>query len=241
MPKRQLNFLSIIPARSGSTQVKNKNIRLLGDKPLIYYTIRESLKSNVSRTIVSTDDSQIAILAKKFGAEVPFLRPKIYATHKSSSISVILNCLDYLKKTENYFPDYVVFLQPTSPFRQFTDINNGIRKIMNSNATSLVGIVEVTQHPFWMFKKGKKDKLGEFIRLRKKPLRRQELSKLYYINDALFISKGQYYERISHHKPLFDTTDLIGLEMNYPNSFDINTEMDFHIANLLLKSVNTRK
>jgi N-acylneuraminate cytidylyltransferase/CMP-N,N'-diacetyllegionaminic acid synthase len=240
MPKRQLNLLAIIPARAGSTGVKNKNIRLLGSHPLIYYTIRESLKSDVSRTIVSTDDPKIANLAEKFGAEVPFLRPKKYAASKSPSISVILHCLDHLRKAENYFADYVIFLQPTSPFRRSSDINKGIRKIINKNATSLVGVVEVNQHPFWMFKKDRNEILSEFIKVKGKPLRRQELPKLYYINDALFITKGKYYQTASHSHPLFDTTDLVGLEMSYINSFDINTEVDFLMAEVLFKIRNTR-
>ena len=163
----------------------------MGGKPLLYYTIKESLKSKVTRTIVSTDDAHIATLAKKFGAEVPFLSPKKYATSTSSSMSVILHCLDYLRKKENYVADYVIFLQPTSPFRKFTDINNGLDKIHENNVSSLVGVVEVTQHPEWMFKKNNDDdKLVEFLKLKSKPLRRQDFSKLYYINDALFITKG---------------------------------------------------
>lgn len=235
MPKQQLNLLSIIPARSGSTQVKNKNIRSLGGKPLLYYTVKESLKSKVTRTIVSTDDAHIATLAKKFGAEVPFLRPKKYANSISTSISVILHCLDYLRKKENYVADYVIFLQPTSPFRKFTDINNGLDKILENDVSSLVGIVEVTQHPEWMFKKNNDNRLTEFLKLKNKPLRRQDLSKLYYINDALFITKGTYYDKASKYNPVFDIHDLIGLEMSSLNSFDINTEMDFELAKMIFK------
>ena len=233
MQKQPLNLLSIIPARSGSTEVKNKNIRSLGGKPLLYYTIKESLRSNVSRTIVSTDDVKIANMAKKFGAEVPFLRPKKFATSTSPSILTVLHCLSYLRKKESYMADYVIFLQPTSPFRKFTDINNGLDKILRQNVTSLVGVVEVTQHPFWMFEKNRNDRLVEFSKVKNKPLRRQDLSKLYYINDALFITKGEYFEKVSYTDPLFDIHDLIGLEMNHLNSFDINTEMDFHLAEIL--------
>ena len=234
MQKPETEILSIIPARSGSTEIKNKNIRNLGGKPLIYYTIDASLKSNVTRTIVSTDDPKIANIAKKYGAEVPFLRPKKYALKNSPSISVILHCLSYLKN-ENYFPDYVVFLQPTSPFRTYVDINMGIKKIMKTNATSLIGLVEVHQHPLWMFKKLNNDKMKELLKLRNKPLRRQDLPKLYYVNDALYISKTQYFKSVSIDQPAFDLHDLIGLEMSTLHSFDINTELDFYIATCLYK------
>ena len=98
MPKQMPEILSIIPARSGSTEVKNKNIRLLGGKPLLCYSIQASIDSVVTRTVVSTDDIKIGKIAKKYGAEIPFLRPKKFSTSKSTSTSVILHCLNFLKK-----------------------------------------------------------------------------------------------------------------------------------------------
>ena len=228
-------ILSIIPARSGSSEVKHKNIKLLGGKPLLYYTIMASIKSLVSRTIVSTDSPRIGEIAKKYGAEVPFLRPKNLSTSTSSSISVIFHCLNFLKRKENYCPDYVVFLQPTSPFRTFFDINNGIMKILKSKTRSLVGIVQVTEHPYWIFSKSKDDKLTEFVTKKNKPLRRQDLPTLYYINDALFISKSEYYRKATLNDPIFDKNNLSGFEMNYLHSFDINTKLDFKIAEYLAK------
>lgn len=207
---------------------------MLGNNPLIYYTIKESLKSNVSRTIVSTDSIKIANMAKKFGAEIPFLRPKKYSLNDSSSISVILHCLDYLKKNENYVPDYIVFLQPTSPFRTYKDINAGLKKIIHTKHTSLVSITEVSQHPFWMFKK-KDNMILEFLKEKNKPLRRQELPKLYYISDALYITKTDYFFMISQDQPVFNLKDLTWIELPILNSFDINTKLDFEIARCLCK------
>jgi len=237
LQKQVPEILSIIPARSGSSEVKYKNIKLLGDKPLLYYTIMASTKSLVSRTIVSTDSPRIVEIAKKYGAEVPFLRPKFFSTSTSSSISVILHCLDFLKRKENYSPDYVVFLQPTSPFRTFLDVNNGIMKILKTKTMSLVGIVQVSEHPYWMFKKSKNDKLSEFVTKKNKPLRRQDLPSLYCINDALFISKSEYYHNASLNDPVFDKNNLSGFEMDRLHSFDINTKFDFKIAEYLSKSI----
>jgi len=237
---QQLEILSIIPARSGSTEIKNKNIRLLASKPLIYYTIKESLKSKVTRTIVSTDDLKIAKLSRQFGAEAPFLRPKKFALSKSPSISVILHCLDYLKR-ENYYPDYVVFLQPTSPFRTASDINRGIRKIVQGNYVSLVGVIEVTQHPYWIFKKRNNQTMSEFLKIKKKPLRRQDLPKLYYINDALYITKTSYFEGRSFNSPIFALNSLVSLEMDPVHSIDINTSLDFEIATCLANRYRKNK
>lgn len=227
-----MEILSIIPARSGSTRVKNKNIRLLGGKPLLYYTIIASLKSNVSRTVLSTDDPKIAQLGKKYGAEVPFLRPKKFATFKASSLSVITHCLNYLKK-ENYFPDYVVFLSPTSPFRTYKDINIAIKKIMNSSANSLIGISKVTLHPFFMFKKSKTNALIEYVKQKNKVLRSQDVTPLYNMVDAIVITKTSYFEKTSRNQAIFDWKSVIGFDMTPLHSLDIDTEFDFHIVSNL--------
>jgi len=230
-----MEILAIIPARGGSSQVKKKNIRKLGGKPLIYYTIKASLKSMINRTIVSTDSPEIASISKKYGAEVPFLRPKKYSTNKASSISVILHCLNFLKK-ENYVPDYVVFLHPTSPFRISDDINRGIKKIIKQKTNSLIGVEEVTaKHPYYMFRMGKNHRLHKFDKKLKKAIRRQELSKLYIENDALFISKTKYYANASLTDLVFDPNDLCGLPMEHIKSIDINTEFDFLLCKYLFK------
>jgi CMP-N,N'-diacetyllegionaminic acid synthase len=230
-----MEILGIIPARGGSSQVKKKNIRKLNGKPLISYTIKASKNSLVNRTIVSTDSQEIATISEKYGAEVPFLRPKKYSTNTSSSISVILHCLNFLKKS-NYVPDYVVFLQPTSPFRTSSDINNGIKEIIKQKTNSLIGIEEITsKHPYYMFKIKKNNKLQKFDKKLKKSIRRQDLSKLYIPNDAIFISKIKYYDNVSQTDLVFDPNNLCGLPMNYIKSVDINTEFDFLLCENLFK------
>jgi len=236
MHKTSTKILSIIPARSGSTRVKRKNLKNLGGLPLIYYTIKASLKSNVNRTIVSTDDTNIAKIAKKFGAEVSFLRPKKYATTKSTSLSVVLHCLSFLKKQENYFPDYVVYLQPTSPFRTFQDVNRGLKKILNSRYNSVVGLSKINQHPYWMFKKTKHDRINPFLKIKKRSERSQDLEKLYYINGSLAITRAKFFQTSSGKRYILDLQSIIGLVMDPIHSFDTDTEMDFKIAECLFKN-----
>lgn len=232
--QKQVEILAIIPARIGSSEVKKKNIRKLSGKPLLYYTIQASLKSKSTRTIVSTDSNIIKKLAEKFGAEVPFLRPKKYAQNKSTAYSVIKHCLTYLEKTENYSPDYVIYLQPTSPFRKSSDIDNGIKKLLKSNFTSLVGITEITNnHPFLTFKIKDSDRIEEFIKIKNKPERRQDLPKLYAINAALYITKTTFFKNKSNRRLIIDFNNLLGLKMSSLNSFDINSEFDFQIAECL--------
>lgn len=234
--QKQVEILAIIPARIGSSEVKKKNIRKLCGKPLIYHTIKSSLASKVTRTIVSTDSIEIRKLAEKYGAEVPFLRPKKYALNHSSAFSVIKHCLEYLKKKEKYEPDYIIYLQPTSPFRKIKDIDNGIKKILESNSTSLVGVTDVeNKHPYWTFKMSKLGRLDEFIKIKNKPERRQDLPRLYIINAALYISKKEFFDKKSNKSLIFDRNNCVGLKMDYINSYDINTEFDFQIADLLCK------
>jgi len=232
-------ILSIIPARLGSSELKNKNIKTLGGKPLIYYTIKASLKSKVSRTIVSTDNIKIANIAKKFGAEAPFLRPKKYSTRNSSSIGAVLHCLKHIKQTEDYVPDIVVFLQPTSPFRDHNDINNGLEIFLKTNATSVAGIVKVSQHPFWMFIKNKKGKLHELIKKNNKPQRRQDLPDVYFFNDSLYISKIEYFTSATLKHPIVDIHNMHGVEMSQLHSFDINSKLDFELAKKLIKNFSS--
>ncbi|MDA9742885.1 acylneuraminate cytidylyltransferase family protein [Pelagibacteraceae bacterium] len=134
------SFLAIIPARSGSKRLKNKNIRLFCGKPLISYSIKESKKSYfIDKAIVSTDSLQIANLSKKFGIEVPFLRPKNLSKDNASSESVIEHSLKYFIKKKIFF-DYFVLLQPTSPIRFFKDIDNAIKKIVNTGSETLISV-----------------------------------------------------------------------------------------------------
>lgn len=235
MPK-QAEILAIIPARLGSSEVKNKNIRILCGKPLLYYSIKASLDSLTTRTIVSTDSVKIKKIAQKFGAEVPFLRPKKFASNFSTAFSVIRHCLEYLETNEDYFPHYVAYLQPTSPFRKASDIDKGIKKIMKSNTTSLLGVTDVTNtHPYWTFRMNKDERLSEFIKIKNKPERRQDLPKLYRINTALYITRAKFFKNKPLNHLIFDINNSIGLKMNNLNSYDVNTEMDFKIAEFFCK------
>jgi len=236
---KQPKILSIIPARSGSTRIKNKNIRKLNGLPLLSYTIIASKKSKITRTIVSTDDKKIANISKKLGAEVPFLRPKQFATKNAKILPVILHCLNFLESKEQYIPDYVMCLSPTSPFRTHIEINKGISMILHSNQNSLTGITKVTQHPAWIFKMNSNQKLLSVFAIKKRPERSQDLPEYFYINGSISISKISHFKR-RDIKYILDFNKIIGLEMNPLKSFDIDTESDFYLADLLMKSLQNK-
>ena len=111
-----VKILAIIPARSGSKRIKHKNIRNFKGKPLLAHSILHSIRSKfIQRTVVSTDSSKYAKIAIKYGAEVPFLRPKNISQDKSTDLQCFSHCLNFLKKKENYIPDLIVHLRPSYP------------------------------------------------------------------------------------------------------------------------------
>lgn len=121
------NIIAIIPARGGSKGIPRKNIRLLHGKPLIAWTIETALSTScLKRVIVSTDDEEIAEVAEKYGAEVPFLRPKKYAQDDTTDMPVYEHTLHWLEENERYIPDIVVWLRPTAPLRTSEDIKNAV-------------------------------------------------------------------------------------------------------------------
>lgn len=120
-------MIAIIPARSGSLGLKNKNILKIKEKPLIAYSILSALKSkNISEVLVMTDSERIAKVSKKYGAKVPFLRPKSLATSKAVVMDTYIYCIEKLKKDFNYKIFEFVALLPTSPLRTSDDIDNAI-------------------------------------------------------------------------------------------------------------------
>lgn len=231
------NVLAIIPARGGSKSVPHKNIRKLSSKPLIAYTIEEAKLSNyIDRIVVSTEDTKIAEAAKKYGAEVPLLRPKELARDDSSALSVILHVIDYLEKIEHYFSDIIVFLQPTSPFRKAKHIDEGIEKIEDCDAVA--GISEVNKgHPYSMIVK-KEDFLKPFLKIEKRPLRRQDFPKMYYYNASLYITKRYYYNHAKEPDPVAPIFNgkVKEVVMDEISSIDIDSFFDFWLAEIILEN-----
>jgi CMP-N-acetylneuraminic acid synthetase len=140
-------ILGLIPARSGSKGLPGKNIRDLLGKPLVAWTVEAALKSRyLDRVVVSTDDSKIADIARRFGASVPFLRPSQLASDTATSYDVIDHAVAFLRSTGEEF-DYVALLEPTSPLREDNDIDRMIEQIYESGADSVVSVGEAASHP----------------------------------------------------------------------------------------------
>lgn len=153
LPGNHMKIWSIIPARGGSKGVPNKNIRLLGGYPLIAYSIMAShMATNISRTIVSTDSEQIADIARRYGADVPFMRPDILASDAATDIDWVNHALGYFHDTHD-IPDFIVHLRPTTPLRDPVVIDTVINQYMYSSAyvTSMRSAHQIPEHPYKMF------------------------------------------------------------------------------------------
>jgi len=148
-----MKIIAVIPARSGSKGVPDKNIRILVEKPLIAYSISAAIKSKlIDRVIVSTDSEKYASISKDYGAEVPFIRPNEYSGDKSTDYDFVKHLLDWLADNEGNTPDYIIHLRPTTPLRDPSVLDNAIEKFMNNvEATSLRSAHEMSETAYKQF------------------------------------------------------------------------------------------
>lgn len=231
--------LAIIPARGGSKGVPRKNIKELINKPLIAYTIQAALNSDhVSRTIVSTDHDEIARVAKNYGAEVPFIRPKQLAKDEVPTLPVLQHTLTWLKQEEGYEPRVVVLLHPTSPLRNSEHINEAMELFFEEDTESVVSVCEVEHTPYWFKTINEEGRIQPFVENNKDytSMVRQELDRVYRLNGAIYINeKKVIIEEGRHYKK-----NAKAYVMSQENSVDIDEPLDFYLAETLLKQRGVR-
>lgn len=230
-------ILGIIPARGDTKGIRKKNIKPLASKPLISYTIVESLKSKyITDLIVSTDDHEIADIAKECGAIVPFIRPKELATDKARSIEVVLHALGFMEDLNKITYNYVILLQPTAPLRTVNDIDNAIEKLLSSEADSIVSLCRLDDpHPMKL-KILKNGLIYPYLSGYEEGLPRQSLPELYRLNGAIYATKR---EVIVRQKSFFGTDSKPYL-MPPERSVNIDNILDFYLAEYLL-SIHLQK
>ncbi len=233
------NILGIIPARGGSKEIPGKNIKEFCGKPLMVWTIESALKSEaVSRLIVSTDDNKIAEVAKQYGAGVPFMRPAELAQDASPTLPVLVHAVKYLADNENYKPDYVLLLEPTSPGRQSQQIKEAVDLIMKTGADSVVSLVEVPTkyNPAWQFTItiGGRAKITTGVDFKEIITRRQDLPKTYIRNGAIYLFKTNL---LFGDKPSFYGKDARAYIMDSVYDLDIDTPEDWQFAESKMASI----
>jgi N-acylneuraminate cytidylyltransferase/CMP-N,N'-diacetyllegionaminic acid synthase len=228
----ELCVVGVICARGGSKGVPHKNIRPLAGKSLIAYTIETALASAlIDRIIVSTDDVNIADVAGKYGANVPFLRPAELARDDTPVIDSVLHAMRWLDEHEGYRPDYVMLLQPTSPLRSTEDIDGAVQLAREKQADSVVSVYSVHQHPYWMKRVTKDGRLVDFLSLDRTYTCRQDLPSVYALNGAIYLARRE----ILLERQTFYTNQTCAYVMPPERSLDIDTLWDFYMTELILK------
>ena len=216
-------MLAIIPAKKKSVRLKNKNLKLFYKYPLIVHTIKSAKKSKfVKRIIVSTDSKKIAKIAKKFGAEIPFLRNRKYSKNNTTSWEVIKNVIKNLILKEKKFYESFIYLQPTSPLRTYKDIDNAINLFIKKKANAVVSVTKSKPNSWYknISKKG--------ILINKK----NDSKKNYILNGALYVFKTSY---IFKSKPYTYDKKTFAYIMPEERSVDIDTINDFKSAKAIYK------
>jgi CMP-N-acetylneuraminic acid synthetase len=229
-----MDVLGVIPVRSGSKRVPNKNIRELGGKPLLAHTIEQAASSSVlDRCLVSTDDEEIAAAAREHGGDVPFLRPDRLATDTASSDDVVAHALEWVHE-QGREPTIVVLLQATTPFRTSTDIDEAIEKLQQSpEAASLISVTEYDVPPEWAFEIGDDGRLQshfpEYDMWDDGPSRSQETTTLYHPNGAVFAARVDPFLK----DPEFYKHPTIPYKMPVERSLDIDEPYHLELARAL--------
>ena len=224
-------FLAIIPARSGSKGIKDKNIKLLKNKPLMAYTIEAAKKSKVfDDIIVSTDSEKYKIIAEQYGAKVPFLRDISLSGDFSKTEDVIVDTITNLEKIGKKY-DYFVLLQPTSPLRNFKHIKESIDLILEENLNSVISVCEV-DHSLQICNTLKENKsMYNFISKNNNTLR-QNMEKYYRVNGAIYIMKIDEY--LKNRTFYGEKSKAYIMERKF--SVDIDEEIDFLLAEAIILS-----
>ena len=221
--------LAVIPARGGSKAVPRKNLVRVGGRPLLEWTLAAARAAMcIDRVIVSTDDEEIAAVARAGGADVPFLRPAELARDDSAGADVVLHATAWLKEHQGYLPEYVVTLQPTSPLRTANDVDAAVGLARAHDAHSVISVSPAAQSPYWMVRVDADLQVHEF--LPGDPPTRQQLPPLYVINGAVYVTETAH---LLQTRALYGAGTLAYV-MPEERSLDLDTEWDMQLADLVL-------
>ena len=221
-----MKIVAIIPARGGSKGIPRKNIKELCGKPLITYIIETALRvEELDKVIVSTEDKEIAEVAKKCGAEVPFMRPEELARDETPTLPVLQHAVKYLEEKENYKPDIIVLLYATSPLLKHERVSEAIKLLKARGFDSVLSVVEDRGH-YWI-KRGE-----DYERLYPKVLKNRQFTEpLLKENGAIYLCKRDL---------LMEENTMVGgkigfLKMQKEESIDIDEPLDFEIAEFFMR------
>ena len=220
--------LIVIPARGGSKGVPRKNIKVLGDKPLIQYTIDAAKGVFDDEFIcVSTDDFEIKSVVEQLGLKVPFLRPNELASDTAGTYEVLLHAISYYE-SKGYFPDTLILLQPTSPFRTSAHIKEAL-KLYHESIDMVVSVKETKANPYYIL--FEEDRNGYLKKTKEANFtRRQDCPKVWEYNGAIYIINVKALKACA----ISQFTKVCKFEMDETSSHDIDTLLDWRIAEIII-------
>lgn len=222
-------ILALIPARGGSKGIKNKNIVDLNRYPLIAYSIKASLDSKyIDETVVTTDSEEISKISKRYGANVPFLRPAELASDQAKTIDAVLHAIKMLEESKHYF-DVLILLQPTQPLRTSNDIDCAIEMFFEKKMQGLVSVSPVTDHPLLIRTFGAEGNLVPLLE-GSSTCRRQDMENYYKVNGCIYINQ---ISTLTKHTSFNDNP--VGYVMDIAHSVDIDNMEDLHLAEYYLQ------
>jgi len=226
MGSRECRYLAVIPARKGSKGLRNKNLRLIGMKPMIQYTIEAAQGSlRLDSTVLTTDDVSILRLAKRLKVEYLLRRPNYLATDMARTTDVVRHALLWIKSHVGIVPENIVLLQPTSPFRTRSDVDAVIDAFEGCKSSSIMSVCEVSQHPAECVSL-REDGSARFLAVRgETTFRRQQYNAFYFVDGAIYICRtktflktGTFFHRdtkvhILPRSHCIDIDDIFGLSI----------------------------
>lgn len=225
------SILCVIPARGGSKGLPGKNIKEISGKPLIAYSIEQAKGAKyIDRVIVSTESRKIAAIARRYRAEVPFMRPKKLAADDCSIIDVLLHAMDWMENREKFKFDILALLHATAPLRTTEDIDNSIKLLVDKKADNVFSVAEAHRNPYFNMVEMRKDgtaglvKKGSFVT-------RQSAPRVFDMNASIYV---WWKDVLRKEKSVFLKKSHVYI-MPRERSVDIDDYLDFRIAEMLLK------
>lgn len=227
--------LSVIPARGGSKRLPRKNLLHVGGHPLIAHTIEAAKNATkITDWLVSSDDDEIINIARQYGANVPFKRPDSLSTDEVRNIEVTLHALDYMENEKGYKYDIIVLLQPTSPIRSSSHIDEAIDKLWESDLHSLAAVKGPFQKRDPVLKK--LNEAGELVPYCS-DIKQDPREPFYVYNAALYAVKRDYFVA----EKRFTADKQVPLIMDKYHSTDVDELADLLVAEAYLQEINTNK
>ncbi len=228
------SIMGLITARGGSKGIPGKNLIPIMGRPLISYTIEAALESKVlERVIVTTDDAKIAEVSRQYGAETPFVRPANLSGDWDPSYPVVVHALEWMAENEDYLPDYMMLMQPTSPLRIAEDIRNAVAIARDKDADGVISVYEPKQHPHWMFELAEDGRFADFDPHERELTRRQSLSPQYMLNGSIYLVKRSVIMKQDN----FYTPNTYALVMPRERSFDIDSLHDARVVEMTMEDI----